>query len=207
MPTGYTADVVNGKIDTFEKFALQCARAFGATIMMRDDPMDAPIPDEFKPGDYNLKRLTETKAELNQLLEMTPVQVEAAMKEEYQAKAAHDQKYLADAIAENDRITVMEAKVEAWEPPTSNHVEMKKFMLKQLRMSRHDINWIENYQKSECLSPREWLQKNIEKAYKAIGYFAGEHEQEIERAKNRTLWVKQLRDSLSMSRSNCESPK
>jgi hypothetical protein len=28
---------------TFEQFAMMCARAMGATIPMRDDPMDAPF--------------------------------------------------------------------------------------------------------------------------------------------------------------------
>ena len=104
MPTGYTCDVVSGKIDTFEKFALQCARAFGATITMRDDPFDAPIPEKFEPSDYNLKRLIEVKHELKRLQSLTAEQIEAECEAEYNAKVASNQKYLADAKAENARL-------------------------------------------------------------------------------------------------------
>ena len=40
MPTGYTIDIYNGKKVTFKDFALNCARAFGACVMQRDDPAD-----------------------------------------------------------------------------------------------------------------------------------------------------------------------
>lgn len=40
MPTGYTADIKDGI--TFRDFALRCARAFGATIMQRDEDISIP---------------------------------------------------------------------------------------------------------------------------------------------------------------------
>jgi len=44
MPTGYTAEIYEGEKEvTFEKFALTCARAFGACITIRDEPMSASI--------------------------------------------------------------------------------------------------------------------------------------------------------------------
>lgn len=52
MPTGYTVGIADGKITTFEQYAMTCARAFGALVMMRDDPFDAPIPEEIKVADY-----------------------------------------------------------------------------------------------------------------------------------------------------------
>lgn len=43
MPTGYTADLMEKGME-FKPFVLQCARAFGALITMRDDSLDAPSP-------------------------------------------------------------------------------------------------------------------------------------------------------------------
>lgn len=63
MPTGYTHGVQDGTVTEFRDFALICARAFGATILMRDDPMDAPIPDEFQSSTYHLDRLKELEIE------------------------------------------------------------------------------------------------------------------------------------------------
>ena len=70
MPTGYTAAIKDGI--SFNEYALSCARAFGALIMMRDEPADAPIPDEFKPSDYHFKKIEEAKAELARLRAMSP---------------------------------------------------------------------------------------------------------------------------------------
>lgn len=48
MPTGYTADVQSGKVTDFAEYAMNCARAFGALVLMRDDPSDADIPERFE---------------------------------------------------------------------------------------------------------------------------------------------------------------
>ena len=47
MPTGYTAPIKDGI--SFNDFMWGCARAFGALIMMRDDPPGTPIPERFEP--------------------------------------------------------------------------------------------------------------------------------------------------------------
>ena len=38
MPTGYTADIVDGKPVTFQEFAMRCARAFAPEPELRDSP-------------------------------------------------------------------------------------------------------------------------------------------------------------------------
>ena len=67
MPTGYTADVGDGKVVEFSEFVMQCARAFGALITMRDDPHDAPIPDEFSPDAYHQKALASAEERLREV--------------------------------------------------------------------------------------------------------------------------------------------
>lgn len=64
MPTGYTAPIYEGKQITFPEFAMQCARAFGALIDMRDDPMDSPIPDAFVPDTYHARELVKAREQL-----------------------------------------------------------------------------------------------------------------------------------------------
>lgn len=70
MPTGYTADLYDGKDVSFEGFALNCARAFGALVSLRDEP-DAEIPDEFKVDEYYVKKFEEAKEELEKAESMT----------------------------------------------------------------------------------------------------------------------------------------
>ena len=47
MPSGYTEGVASGKVTEFKEYALLCARAFGACISLRDEPLSLEIP-EFK---------------------------------------------------------------------------------------------------------------------------------------------------------------
>src|SRR6056297_1005549 len=66
MPTGYTHQIKDGI--SFEKYALGCARAFGATISMRDDPPDAEIPEKFDESDHHLEKIKEAQDNLNDFL-------------------------------------------------------------------------------------------------------------------------------------------
>ena len=59
MPTGYTYPVADGTITEFSKFALNCSRAFGVLMHMRDEPIDAPIPDKIEPTSYYKNQLDE----------------------------------------------------------------------------------------------------------------------------------------------------
>jgi hypothetical protein len=58
MPTGYTAKLME-EGQSFPEFAMRCARNFGALIMMRDESLDVPIPEQFEPSDYYRKKLSE----------------------------------------------------------------------------------------------------------------------------------------------------
>ena len=196
MPTGYTADVVDGKITDFNPFALQCARAFGALITMRDDPWDTKIPDEFEPSDYNLKKLEEARQRNIELQSMSMEQVQTACNKDYEEACARRTEYKAEQQLQNNRLTMMEKQVLAWNPPSANHVEMKKFMLDQIRISKHDLSYFDTYGAVKKLEPEEWLREQLDKIQKDIGYHAAEYEKEVERTKSRTLWVKQLKDSL-----------
>lgn len=54
MPTGYTADIKDGI--SFETYAMNCARAFGACVSLRDKPSGGKvIPDAFEPSDLDVE--------------------------------------------------------------------------------------------------------------------------------------------------------
>jgi hypothetical protein len=46
MPTGYTAAIGEGI--EFDKFVMQCARAMGACVMMRDEPIGPKLREDMK---------------------------------------------------------------------------------------------------------------------------------------------------------------
>jgi hypothetical protein len=195
MATGYTYPVANGEITEFKDFAMSCARAFGALITMRDEPQDAPIPEEFKPGDFHEKRLADAKDRLARLNVMTIDEAEASATGAFNEAMKSHQEYEAKEAEAERRLNSMIKKVEAWTPPTANHTEMKKFMIDQLVMSRRG-----SYRSPEPvrLSGKDWLSTELEKAQHNVGYHAAEHAKEVERTASRAEWVKQLRRSLSV---------
>ena len=70
MPTGYTAGIIDGEITTFEQFAIQCTRAFGATIHMRDNPLDSPYEPR-TPSDHYVNSLQSQREKLEETKTMT----------------------------------------------------------------------------------------------------------------------------------------
>ena len=194
MPTGYTAAVVDGKITEFPEFAMSCARVFSALVIMHDDPMDAPIPDEFVPSAYSAERLDEAKSRLARLLAMDADQTAAAAEADYFKQVADRAEYERRETEQEDRLLAMEAKVLAWTPPTPEHIEMKSFMLDQIRVSKRG-----DYRRAEPvrLSGYDWITDQIARARKDIDYHTTENAKEIERTRSRSEWVKSLRASLA----------
>lgn len=196
MPTGYTHEVQSGKITEFSDFAMTCARAFGALITMRDDPHGTPIPDEFVPDTYHQDALRDAKAHLASLEAMTVDQIETA------ARLAHEEEHAswasrkAERAEQRKRYEAMIAKTEAWTPPTRDHVELKAFMLQQLRDS---LNFDCEYSSPEPVKVKrsEWYNNAVAAAKRDIDRHEDEHRKEVERCRGRTQWVKDLRASLS----------
>lgn len=195
MPTGYTYPVCEGKITEFPEFALQCARAFGALISMRDEPMTAPIPDVIVPsiGYYDFRIATAEK-HLSDLESMTDAEAEAAAQAAHQNALEGRDRYLANKKAEGDRLNAMLVKVRAWKPPTPDHVDMKKFMIEQLVMSLPG-----DYAPAipALLDGRTWREREIKETAEDLGRIKDDRAKEIERAASRTQWIKSLRESLA----------
>ena len=195
MPTGYTAKVQDGA--TFEEFVWGCARAFGALIEMRDDAMDTPIPEQFEPSSYNTKRLAETKAELTRVLAMSDTDCATEAKAEYDK--ARQYKIEADAkdTQTAERYNAMIARVDDWEPPTPEHVELKRFMLQQLNESvRFDCGY--ERKEPKPFTAQEWRTQKLEQLRRDVVYHQKEHEAELERTASRNKWIADLRESVKM---------
>jgi hypothetical protein len=127
-----------------------------------------------------------TEAEAIRLIAEERAQVE-------QARA----KYLAKNQAIEERYRAMLTEVEAWEPPTADHVELKQFMLDQLTESiRFDCSWAPPAP-GPAPAPAEWIADRRRKALDELAHAAGDLAQEIQRAAGRTAWVKALRASLA----------
>jgi hypothetical protein len=193
MPTGYTADV---KIDTpFEAFVWKCARAFGALVTMREDSMDAPIPEQLQPDTYHRDRLEVCKVRLAEVLAWTTAEAERDMAQ----KQSEDARIEAEMSAERGKVRAaygrMLALAASWHPPTRDHTKLQEFMLQQLQESlRYDC--IEYHAPPISGTAAEWKAKAIERAKKDVEYHEGRWAEEQQRTDERNRWIAALRDSL-----------
>lgn len=195
MPTGYTAPIEEGI--SFKDFVLRCAKAFGACVTLRDDPMDAPIPDEFRISDYHEKALAAANSKAQELDGMTLEQAEKMAAAEHAAEMKRRQEYKEKNAALMVKYQDMLTQVEAWDPPTADHYELKNFMEKQIRESmRFDGPHSYYDEPVKRLTGVEWLEQTRERLFKDIEYQSAEHAKEVERVRVRNAWVKALRDNL-----------
>jgi hypothetical protein len=171
----------------------------GACITMRDDSLDTPIPVKFEPSDYHLKALQDA---VDALCEQDKMTTEEAWNESRRKCRATIRKGIEGMKKQQElrkKYEDMLAQVNAWVPPSPDHVEFKKFMIQQITSS---IEWDCNgdYYLRESvakpLSGKKYLREMKERAVRDIVYHNEENKKEIERAADRTRWVNQLRDSL-----------
>ena len=196
MPTGYTVKLME-KDQSFKDFAMCCARAFGACIAMRDDPSDAPIPEEFKPSDYYDRAIAETEAKLAMLRAMTGRQ---AYEWGVKTKTETIERWLETIRQyeiENQRLGDMSGRIESWLPPTPDHFGIKSFMLQQIDVSRHDLA----YQRNELArlqetKPTDFYDTAIRDAESSLDHYREERIKEIERVTSGNKWLKALRESV-----------
>lgn len=196
MMTGYVGYMVENN-QTFEEFALTCARNFGALIMMRDESWNAPIPI-FEPTDHYTKRLAESKEELARLLAMSNDEKWAYGKAIRDRNIADGREWLEAAQRKEATIDAMLEQVQAWEPPTADHVNLKEFMIEQLMTSKEDnVKWrTESLATTISITPMEYYDAAVESAERSIARHAEMEREEIERTNKRNAWVRELRESL-----------
>jgi len=200
MPTAYTAILTRRDDVSLEEFAMRCARAFGAAIMLRDDPLETPIP-EFTVGDYYKQAVSARTAELQAFMALDLTGRVEFAKEQIQRQLQEIEDSKKGTLEENARYDSMAGKVMRWTPPTPGHDELKAFMLEQLEMSKESTNWTD--QAITVLreaDPEDWargyqvnLNRQLAEAIRTL-------QKQQRRTDEGNEWVRKLRLSLSENR-------
>lgn len=180
---------------------MDCARAFGACITLRDSP-EEPIPEEFKPSEWHKEALTDSLQEMNELEAMTDEQAAAKSKEEWE----RDRAYYFKAIDERNDLegkyrTMLKA-AKAFQPPTEGHAEYKAFMVSQIQGSlEHDCGG--DYLQRSLLalgdgpkSAKAWREEKMFLLKESIERHTKEYAAEVERCNGRTQWISELRKAV-----------
>lgn len=195
MPTGYTHNVGDGTLTEFRDFALQCARAFGALIDMRDEPLSAEIPEAIAPTTYYSERLAESEALLAALDRMSDDEIRQATEAHNAECTAAYRKRCQDLQDTRERYLAMLAKVREWTPPTPDHEGMKSFMAEQL-ITSIDFDCGYTPKAPVLMSATDWLNTRREDLKQQIERYRQNDAEERKRAADRTAWVVALRASL-----------
>lgn len=145
MPTGYTAAIIDKGIGTKE-FAIQCLRAMGVAIEMRDDAVDRQVPREFPfvPEDnYHYKALQEAKEALKKWQKTSLADRIALMRDSLDAQVRSYEDSLSRKAEGNARLHRVLADLTKWRVPDELK-NYREFMLEQLRISVDDGRYYED---------------------------------------------------------------
>lgn len=203
--TGYTS-IFSEKEPSLKEFAFICARAFGACISMKDEPVSKMPPLKVKPDTYHKEEAKRMEASLKRLEKLS----EEKLAKNFRKSLKETIKQAKRGIKKNQdlkkRLRKMVRRVNAWNPPESVFC-LKKFMLEQLESSIYyaddsfDRRSIDAARKKlELVKNPEALKKLREEAVKEVrGEIESslEHQKkENERAANATKWLRELYSSL-----------
>jgi hypothetical protein len=196
VPTGYTAAIAEDI--TFKQFAMNCARAFGACIELRDESGGGEvIPEKFESSSYHLDAKAKDEAALAALRAMTVEEQVAAAQKAYTDAEASRLKYLAEKAALKAKYLKMLDAVVAWCPPTPEHQGLKGFMIKQIQDSvQFDCGGGFYETPTVRVSPAEWIDEQGHLLTRSIARHEFDHQKEVARTNERNAWVAALRKSL-----------
>lgn len=195
MPSGYTSDIYEGKDVSAKEFILKCARAFGATILMRDEPLDKEIPT-FKPDKFYLSELEKVKQKLEIYKNMSVEEAQKMLDNSFEKEVESYHKRMKNNSELEERYRKVLNGVNQWSPPSDDHIKLKEYAINQLEESiSFDCN-------QSYLNPpvkqdaTEWLDLMINDTENKIVRYKQQWDEEVKRTNERNEWVKALKESL-----------
>lgn len=182
MPTGYTAEILDGKINTFKDFAKKCMRAFGATIHMRDDSLN----ESYRPREidkYYIERVEEAEEKLAVLKTADDKFFIDKVREELKSDYAYYEEKLRKVKADEVKLKSILTDTKKWNPPTDDHVGIKDFMIQQLEETiKYDANC--KYYEDELREIKTKLESPIDVA-RVKHKMIEDAEEDLQRSKER----------------------
>lgn len=199
MPTSYTAGILDGDITTFEEYAKQCMRAFGASMHMRDEPMDKEWEPQ-EPSDRNKKLAEQKKNEIDYYSSASKEDLELKEKIHILDKIERCANTLIQNIDKKNQLEGFKEQAQQWEPPTDEHIKYKEFMIKQLDKTidfdcGYDLwlGWLEDdIEEYPDIDGKEVRKRLIKDATASMKRYEKQHKEELERVEERNKWAKEV---------------
>ena len=197
MPTNFTYDLYAGNEMTFPEYAMRCARASGMLAGMRDDPIDAVIPDEFEANSYYIEQLEKARANVARINKWDDAEAGRYAQYIYDRERCRYEEELFNKAVLRERYEAMLEKARAWTPPTPKHQKLKEIMIQQLEESI-DFDCSTDHLTAPVLpTDVAFKEEALRTARQEVSYYTKCCKEDEERAKERTEWIKALRQSLA----------
>ena len=199
MPTGYTAGIEDGTIATLREYALVCARAFGACISLRDEPLTAPLPERISPKVQRYDaEIAKARAEIVRLNMLSAKECDEAAAGAYAERMKSRDEYMAGCMPIKKRYDSMRQATLEWSPPIEL-VELKAFMLQQIAVSQ--VGESSCYPEPVRQSAEQWFADALGRAADDLAYYEDRRGKAIRIAEENNRWLAMLRESLDEDRS------
>ena len=203
MPTGYTIEIEDGRITTGKDFLKLCTRAFGVAIRLKDEPLSVPTPTRIEPDTYYKDRIDREKAELEKAKNMSFEDAKAKMVKSHADRVKMCKSMAEKALRTNEKYAKVRAEVEAWNPPTEAHYDLKKFALEQIDMCIEKQEWIDKLleQSNEKLDDsneavKDFINEEIEFCRKSVERAEKGWNEELRRVIAANVWMEEFLNSL-----------
>ena len=194
MPTGYTSKLHDGE-QSFEAYVWGCARAFGAAVLMRDEPSNVPITEDRITESYYEPKLCRDQAAMVEWASTTQEARRALYDSWVATTLANNKKHEDERVARRARYQATLNKARAWVPPSAEHVKFREFLIEQLTTS---IDFDCSVYTTEVIGFVEWCDARGTELKRSIAYTEAEVVKERERNESRIRWVRDLKDSIPM---------
>jgi hypothetical protein len=195
MPTGYTQPLSERDVSLAD-FALRCARAFGATVELREEPLDANLPPLFEVPSFYYERLTGAQVRVAELANMTLEDAGKACGVEFIKEMRHRGEQVRKILAFATRHAKLVEEVNAWEPPTDDHKGLKTFMMEQLKLVKDEAD--PSYYQTPLFAKdaKRWLDDQRKQAFEELEYRQKAIKEQEDLVASRNAWITALRNSL-----------
>ncbi len=207
MPTEYTHALLKGE-QTVEEFALGCARAFGAYVEMKDEPLSVGAPEklEDKETELYLKNIADLQRQIRNVKKMSYARAAKYAENDYNSSRLYHTNALIELAEGSFRLSKAMAQVASYTPPTKDHEEYKSFMVRQLSETM-DWSCDPSYHKEalknlKLQTPQEWKADKLEYLSERIEFKTKSLEKYTVRHTTCNDWIKQLHSSVKGHFSN-----
>ena len=201
MATGYTTKICAGE-QSLSEFVLGCARAFGACIEQRDDPMDdLPKIPKTSNQERDKSDLANMKKELATLRKMSKQDRIELGEKKQKKEVTFFKKRIKEKKIVRARLVKMLKQVNDWIPPSKDHDELKKFMIDQLNSTiQHDGDteyYSRQLSEEERKTPLDYYDEELKSVNRRIENEKENIKKLQERTADRGKWITDLYESLS----------